>query len=95
MKPRSDELSVALEALRNSPIVARAVTMPSLGARASRTASLRGVVFGSAGALAAAWRSGVHRHRGTTEGSQSASKQPDRDRHRSGRARLRSTTAPG
>ena len=55
MKPRSDELSVALEALRNSPIVAESRNYAHRWERArARTASLRGVVFGSAGAIAAA-----------------------------------------
>ena len=51
MKPRSDELSVALEALRNSPIVAESRNYAHRWERArARTASLRGVVFWSAGA---------------------------------------------
>jgi transmembrane sensor len=55
MKPRSDELSVALEALRNSPIVAESRNYAHRWERArARAASLRGVVFGSAGAIAAA-----------------------------------------
>ena len=55
MKPRSDELSVALEALRNSSIVAESRNYAHRWERArARAASLRGVVFGSAGAIAAA-----------------------------------------
>ena len=55
MKPRSDELSVALEALRNSPIVAESRNYAHRWERArARAASLRGVVFGPAGAIAAA-----------------------------------------
>ena len=55
MKQRSDELSVALEALRNSPIVAESRNYARRWERArTRAASLRGVVFGSAGAIAAA-----------------------------------------
>jgi len=55
VKPRSDELSVALEALRNSPIVAESRNYAHRWERArARTASLRGVMFGAAGAIAAA-----------------------------------------
>ena len=55
MKPRSDELSVALEALRNSPIVAESRNYAHRWERArAGTASSRGVVFGLGGAIVAA-----------------------------------------
>jgi transmembrane sensor len=55
MKPRSDELSVALEALRNSPVVIESRNYARRWERArARRASLRGVMFGPTGAIAAA-----------------------------------------
>jgi transmembrane sensor len=55
MKPESDELSVALEALRDRPIVTESRDYARRWEQArARALSVRGVVFASAGAIAAA-----------------------------------------
>ena len=55
MKPKSDRLSIALEELRNRPIVAESREYARRWERGrARAASLRGVVLGPVGAVAAA-----------------------------------------
>jgi transmembrane sensor len=55
VKPTSGELSIALEALRDRPIVAESRDYAHRWARArARAASLRRIIFGPAGAIAAA-----------------------------------------
>jgi transmembrane sensor len=55
VKPTSEELSIALEALRDRPIVAESRDYAHRWARTrARAASLRRIIFGPAGAIAAA-----------------------------------------